>query len=531
MALPGMELLLGGLRSGRRPFVCSFGMAGGGSSTTGPQWPTLDELVKDLPVVDARGEGKAAVRALVTDSRRVAPGSLFFAQGGLRTDGNLYIEEAIDRGAVGIISESPAESIRQVPYLQVKDCRATLAEVARRYYGRPDDELKLFGITGTNGKTTVAFLAQHLLADEPDTVGLIGTVHYDLGKRTLPSYKTTPESVDIYSMLNQMVSEGCKQAVLEVSSHAIQQQRVDGVRFPVAAFLNLTQDHIDYHRNMEAYFEAKTRLFTGALGSVPETVLINIDDPYGRRLVGMIPEGVRIITFGVCADADLRAEHVKLGADGSTFDLVWPEGRVEIKTPLLGHFNVANTVAAIGLAYAHGKSPADLVRRIAAFGGVPGRMEKVEAGQPFQVLVDYAHTDDALSNALTMLREITPGKLLVVFGCGGDRDRTKRPKMTHAVQNFADYAWATADNPRKEDLGQIFEDMQGGVSVPERISFVEDRRHAISLAMEQAGPGDCLLIAGKGHETYQEFADTVIPFDDRQVARELINLKNLNADA
>ncbi|MDP0495140.1 MAG: UDP-N-acetylmuramoyl-L-alanyl-D-glutamate--2,6-diaminopimelate ligase, partial [Verrucomicrobiota bacterium JB024] len=460
-----------------------------------------------------------------------APGSLFFALGGQRTDGNHYIEEANDPGAVGIVSESPAESIRQVPFLQVKDCRAALAEVARRFHGRPDDELDLFAITGTNGKTTVSFLAQHLLADEPHTVGLIGTVHYDLGKRTLPSYKTTPESVDIYSMLSQMVSEGCKQAVLEVSSHAIQQQRVDGMNFPVAAFLNLTQDHIDYHRNMEAYFEAKTRLFTGALGTLPKTALVNIDDPYGRRLVGMIPEQVKVITFGVCADADLRAEHVKLGASGSSFDLVWPEGRARVETPLLGHFNVANTLAAIGLAYAYGKSPVDLVARLAAFGGVPGRMEKVETGAPYQVLVDYAHTDDALTNALTMLREITPGRLLVVFGCGGDRDRTKRPKMTHAVQNFADYAWATADNPRKEDLKQIFEDMRGGVSVPERIAFVEDRRRAISLALEQAGPGDCVLIAGKGHETYQEFSDTVIPFDDRQVARELIKLKAFNPNA
>ncbi|WP_246456211.1 UDP-N-acetylmuramoyl-L-alanyl-D-glutamate--2,6-diaminopimelate ligase [Ruficoccus amylovorans] len=526
-----MELLLGGLRSGRRPFVCSFGMAGGGASSVGPQWPSLDELIKDLPAVNFRGEGKTPVRALVTDSRRVAPGSLFFALGGLRTDGNLYIEEAIDRGAVGIVSESPAESIRQVPYLQVEDCRAALAEVARRFHGRPDDELDLFAVTGTNGKTTVSFLAQHLLADEPHTVGLIGTVHYDLGKRTLPSYKTTPESLDIYSMLSQMVSEGCKQAVVEVSSHAIQQQRVDGVRFPVAAFLNLTQDHIDYHRNMEAYFEAKSRLFTGALGSVPKVALINIDDPYGRRLVGMVPEGVKVITYGVCADADLRAEHIKLGAQGSSFDLVWPEGRVRVETPLLGHYNVANTVAAVGLAYAHGKSPADLVERIASFKGVPGRMEKVVSGQPYQVLVDYAHTDDALSNALTMLREITAGRLLVVFGCGGDRDRTKRPKMTGAVQNFADYAWATADNPRKEDLKQIFDDMRQGVSVPERIAFVDDRRRAISLALQEAGPGDCVLIAGKGHETYQEFSDTVVPFDDRQVARELINLKAIEPDA
>ncbi len=532
MAMPAMEMLLGGLYKNHRPWMCSFGMQGsGGTASTGPVFPTLGELIEGMPMVAFRGDKSAQVRALVTDSRRVTPGSLFFALGGLRTDGNLYIEEAIDRGAVGVVSDSPASAIQQVPFLQVEDSRSALAEISRRYHRHPDEQLRLFGITGTNGKTTVAFLLQHLLAEKPHTVGLVGTVHYDLGRRTLPSYKTTPESVDNYAMLGQMVDEGCKQAVLEVSSHAIEQQRVDGMRIPVAAFLNLTQDHIDYHQSMEAYFEVKSRLFTGGIGSLPEVALVNLDDPYGRRLVAKIPKEVRVITYGVCADADLRAEHIELSDAGSRFELVWPEGRVEVRTPLLGHYNVANTLAAIGMAFAEGYDPKVLAERMAFFGGVPGRMEKVEVGQPFRVLVDYAHTDDALANALTMLREITPGKLHVVFGCGGDRDRTKRSKMTEAVQRFADHVWATSDNPRKEDLGQIFDDMRKGVTCPERISFVEERRRAISLAIDASKPGDCLLIAGKGHETYQEFADTVIPFDDRQIARELINLKTFQPDA
>lgn len=531
MAMPGVELLLGGLRSGQRPFLCTFGMSGGGQASAGSSWPTLESLLADIPVVAIRGDTDTPVRALVTDSRRVTPGSLFFALGGLRTDGNLYVEEAIDRGAVAIVSAARADSIQQVPYIQVEDCRAALAEVARRFYHHPDNKLRLYGVTGTNGKTTVAFLAQHLLTDEPHGIGLIGTVHYDLGGRTLPSYKTTPESVDNYAMLSQMLDEGCTGAVMEVSSHAIDQQRVDGMRFLVTAFLNLTQDHIDYHQSMEAYFGVKARLFIGGVGPLPEVALVNIDDPYGRRMATMIPESVRVITYGVCADAELRAEHVSLNENGSEFDLVWPEGNVHVTSPLLGHYNVTNALAAIGMGYADGHAPAELAARMATFPGVPGRMEKVEAGQPFQVLVDYAHTDDALTNTLTMLREITKGRLLVVFGCGGDRDRTKRPLMTHAVQNFADYAWATADNPRKENISRIFDDMRTGISDAGRITFVDDRRRAISLALDAARAGDCLLIAGKGHETYQEFADTVIPFDDRQVARELITLKALNPNA
>lgn len=488
---------------------------------------TLRAMVHGLEGAKFTGNGDVAVTSLITDSRRVTPGALFFAIEGANTSGSFYMEEAIDRGAVGIVGERPAGQRMAVPYLQVDNARTALAEIAGRFFDHPDRALDLVGVTGTNGKTTVTMLAQHLLADDPGKVGLIGTVRYDLGRRTLPSYKTTPESVDIYSMLDQMRIEGCESAVLEVSSHAIDQHRVRAMRFPVGVFLNLTQDHIDYHHSMEAYFETKRRLFNGETGSKPEVAVINIDDPYGKRLAAELETETRVITFGLSEGAEIHARAVHLTPTGSEFTLTWPGGEAMVTTHLAGKYNISNLLAALAICSAMGRDIHDALPRVATFPGVPGRMERIENGQPFSVLVDYAHTDDALRNALTMLREITPGRVLTVFGCGGNRDREKRPLMTAAVQELADYAWATADNPRREKLSSIFDDMKKGVTQPDSIEFVDDRRRAISLALEDAQPGDCVLIAGKGHETYQEFADTVAPFDDRQVARELLNLKKL----
>jgi len=488
---------------------------------------TLRALTHGLTGAKLTGDGELAVTSLITDSRRVTPGALFFAIEGQNTSGSFYVEEAIDRGAVGIVSERAPGSRVSLPYLQVDDARIALAEIAGRFFDHPDRAMELIGVTGTNGKTTVTMLTQHLLMDEPGQVGLMGTVRYDLGRRTLPSYKTTPESVDIYSMLDQMRIEGCRSAVLEVSSHAIDQQRVRGVRFPVAAFLNLTQDHIDYHHSMEAYYETKRRLFTGETGNTPEAAVVNLDDAHGRRLAGELEGKMRVITFGLSEGAEIGARAINLSPSGSEFTLTWPGGEAIVSTELAGKYNISNLLASLAICSAMGRDIRELLPRIETFPGVPGRMERIEAGQAFPVLVDYAHTDDALRNALTMLREITPGRVLAVFGCGGNRDREKRPLMTAVAQELADFAWATADNPRRENLSDIFKDMEKGVTDAERIQFVDDRRRAISLALDAAGPDDCVLIAGKGHETYQEFADTVAPFDDRQVARELLNLKKL----
>jgi len=367
---------------------------------------------------------------------------------------------------------------------------------------------------------------KHFLSGD-QRVGLIGTINYDLGVRTVPSYKTTPESLDIYGMLAQMRDAGCRQAVMEVSSHGIDQKRVLGLQFGVAVFTNLTQDHLDYHKSLEAYFEVKTRLFTGQAAAEPKTAVINLDDAHGERLAAMLTGRAQTVTYGENPRAQVRAEEVVLNYKNTTFKLVWPNGSVLVDSPMIGRYNVSNLLAAIATAWSMGRDPEVFLSRLKSFKGVPGRMERIEEGQPFNVLVDYAHTDDALRNALGMLRAITPGRLLVVFGCGGNRDRAKRPLMTRAVQEFADFTFATADNPRGEAPSQIFADMKEGVTAPDKITWIDDRRRAISLALDAAKPGDCLIIAGKGHESYQEFADTVIPFDDRQVVRELISVKTL----
>lgn len=491
---------------------------------------SVGRLIDGLNSVRRKGAFEKEVTCLITDSRRVVPGALFFAIGGLRTDGNFYIEEAVDRGAVAIVTEQDLGSHFPIDYIQVEDVRVFLAQVAKLFYESPDEALTVTGITGTNGKTTVSMLLQYLMSAQ-DPVGLIGTIRYDIGKRTLPSFRTTPESVDVFALMSQMVASGCEHAVMEVSSHGISQNRVHGLAVDVAIFLNLTQDHLDYHESMEAYYQEKRKLFTGELGHCAQKSVVNVDCPYGRRLAGEIPEQVEVITFGLSADATVRAESVDLRADSTEFDLVWPEGRLHVVSPLLGRYNVSNLLAALAAAFTMGFSMEAFVQRVARFAGVPGRMERVDLEQPFNVLVDYAHTDDALVNATQMLREVTRGRLTVVFGCGGDRDRSKRAPMLRAALKHADRVIATSDNPRTEDLQQIFADMRDGVDLSNaEVEFVADRKHAISRAMDGAGMDDCILVAGKGHEAFQEFDGTVVPFDDRQVARELLRLKALNVE-
>jgi UDP-N-acetylmuramoyl-L-alanyl-D-glutamate--2,6-diaminopimelate ligase len=492
--------------------------------------PILSDYIGEKETLAIKGTLDRPISGLVMDSRRVVPGNLFFALPGLRTDGLSFVDEAVSRGAAAIIAQKiPNHPPAKVTFIQVADARAMLARVAQRYYKFPDRALEVTGVTGTNGKTTVTHLLRHLL-NGTERVGLLGTISYDLGARTVPSYRTTPESLDIYGMLGQMRDAGCRNAVMEVSSHGIAQQRVLGIGFAAAVFTNLTRDHLDFHKTLDAYFEVKTKLFTGGVGPVPRAAVVNLDDPYGERLATTVAAQApasRLVTFGENPRADVRAENVALNFRDTTFQLAWPGGALAVESPLIGRYNVSNLLAAAATAWALGRDPREFMGRIRDFKGVPGRMERIEEGQPFNVLVDYAHTDDALRNALGMLRAITPGRLLVVFGCGGNRDRTKRSRMVAAVQEVADFAYATADNPRGESLEQIFGDMRQGMTNPATMAWVDDRRRAISLALDGARAGDCLLIAGKGHECYQELADTVIPFDDRQVVRELIGIKAL----
>ena len=496
---------------------------------------TLEEIFVRVPEASIFGDGKIRPEILITDSRRVIPGALFFALGGLRTDGALFAADAVARGAVAVVSRERLALPASVAQVIVPDVSRALAFAAAAFYGEPQKALKLVGVTGTNGKTSVTSIVRFLMMRQSGARapwGLIGTVRYELGARSMPSYKTTPESLDVLGFLAEMRDGGCEGAVMEVSSHAVAQNRVYGLPFDVVAFTNLTQDHMDYHGDMENYFAVKRRLFDGSQGACPRVAVVNADDAYGRRLLAAVAPETRVVVFGTdggnAPDAAERfeARDVVSDAAGSRFTLVCPAGTFPAKTSLPGHYNVSNALCALAVVFALGGDVARAAADLADFPGVPGRMERVSENPfPFDVFVDYAHTDDALTNALGMLRKVVRGRLLVVFGCGGNRDRGKRPKMARAVQALADFAWATSDNPRGEPLERIFDDMRAGVVAPVKIVFEPDRRRAIGLALDAAGAGDVVLIAGKGHETYQEFADVTLPFDDRAVARELLALR------
>jgi UDP-N-acetylmuramoyl-L-alanyl-D-glutamate--2,6-diaminopimelate ligase len=492
--------------------------------------PTLQSLLQDIPVVERRGDWSTRVTSLVTDSRRILPGSLFFALPGLRTSGHQFLDDVISRGASAIISSEPVTGLPAVAAAQVKEPRKVLAEVARRYHGNPEQKLKLVGVTGTNGKTTITTLLRHLLQQTGENWGLIGSVRYQLGRRSIPAYKTTPESADLAGFFRQMVESQCAGACLEVSSHALHQDRVHGFSFAAAAFTNLTRDHIDYHGDLESYLDAKTILFDGRSGSIPKVSVINVDDAAGKNLAQSCRTRGSVITFGIHTPADLQATDIVFNPRGSEFTIHWSGQSARFNSPLPGEYNISNILCALALAASLGRDPLAMVEAVKAFPGVAGRMERVEAGQSFPVFIDYAHTDDALRNALQMLRSITPGRVLCVFGCGGNRDRGKRPAMTKAVAELAHQAWATADNPRKENLATIFADMREGLGSLPNIEFINDRRDAIGRALAAAQPNDCVIIAGKGHETTQEFHDTVVPFDDRLIAKEILELRrNLRA--
>lgn len=491
---------------------------------------TVADLVKAARAASVSGNASAEIKTLASDSRRVGPAAAFFAVGGCNTDGNLYVEEAAHRGAAAVVSERPAPS-KYFPcaWVQVESVAEAMANVSKAFYGAPDEKLSIFAVTGTNGKTSVTWMIQHMLNSMQEKCGLIGTIQYDLGSRCLPASRTTPAALETYAMLCQMARSQCKNAAMEISSHALAQKRVMDLSVECACFTNLTQDHIDYHLDMESYFETKLSLFTGKVARLPKAAAVNIDDPKGRIIAEKIDRSkTRLITFSVeNPEADIYAKDLKLGSRSSRFTLVWENSEAEINLQMPGRYNVSNALAALACVYSKYPDLKTAAKFLNAFAGVPGRMQKVQSNADFDILVDYAHTDDALKNGLEMLREVVKGRILVVFGCGGKRDRTKRPKMTAAVQKYADIAWATSDNPRGEDINQIFNDMKAGVSDPSKIAFVENRRRAINLAIDAASAGDCILIAGKGHEAFQEFGDTIIPFDDKRVAEELLNNKGL----
>ncbi len=484
----------------------------------------LKEIISQFSPVSIEGSLDREVAGITYDSRRVTPGMIFVAIPGQQVDGHQFINTAIDRGASAIICTQNGFSSQRATKIKVTDAREALARAAAAYYQHPSTRLKVIGVTGTNGKTTVAFMVKDILEAAGIKTGLIGTVRYEIGERVIPAHRTTPEALEIQQMMAQMLRAGCAACVMEVSSHALDQKRVCGIDFDLGIFTNLTQDHLDYHGTMEDYYTAKKKLFTALHASVkPGSAVINIDDAFGQRLAKETKAEVQL-TYGLGEAATLRATQIQLGRDTTRLKIETPEQKFSCQLPLIGRHNVYNALAAVGAALVL-KVPVPTIKSaLNDMRPVPGRLESIAAGQPFGVYVDYAHTDDALRNVLLTLREITTGRLLLAFGCGGSRDTGKRAKMGRAAAELADFTLITSDNPRKESPAKIAAQIEEGFRSVHAEGFrVElDRRRAIDELIRLAQPGDMVLIAGKGHETYQEFEDTVVPFDDRVYAQETL---------
>jgi UDP-N-acetylmuramoyl-L-alanyl-D-glutamate--2,6-diaminopimelate ligase len=485
----------------------------------------LREVLGDLSA-EIEGDETAEIGSLAYDSRKVEPATLFFCVPGAKADGHDFAPGAVKDGAAALVVERKLDLA--VTQALVPDARAAMASAARSFFGDPTAELRVVGITGTNGKTTSAFLVRHLLEAGGIQTGLLGTVKSVVGGVEAEVERTTPEAIDLQATFRAMLDAGDRACAMEVSSHALSLGRAAGITFAAALFTNLTQDHLDFHADMEEYFLAKRELFVGP-GAGAQTAFVNVDDPYGRRLAEELAGdyGERLVTLSTEGDesATVRATDVAFDATGSRFAAVGPFGELQVQTPLPGRFNVANALGALATAIELGVDPAAAAGALAAAERVPGRVEPVDEGQSYAVLVDYAHTPDSLDNVLVAAREMTgAGRLICVFGAGGDRDREKRPLMGQIAARLADIPVVTSDNPRSEDPDAILEEIlagiPGGREHPGLIVEV-DRRQAIGRALAAAEPGDTVVIAGKGHEQGQEFeGGRKIPFDDREVARE-----------
>jgi len=478
------------------------------------------------------------VVALSQDSRTVVAGSLFVAVRGFHSDGHQFIPQALMQGAVAIIAEEQrdATATGAAPVILVPDSRAALARLATIFYGHPSQRLKLIGITGTKGKTTTSYLVKSIIEAAGHRTGLIGTIDYRVGDKVYPAPNTTPESLDLQRLLAEMVGAHAGYCVMEVSSHALELGRTDGCVFEAALFTNLAQDHLDFHKDLGSYFQAKLRLFTDL--AADKTAVVNRDDAVFLDIIGKTK--AKVVTYGMSAQADIHpAKAIGHGISGLSFSARTPIGMIAVESPLIGKHNVYNILAAIGAGLSQGFSAETISRGIAAMKAVPGRMEKVEVGQCFGVIVDYAHTEDSLEKLLDAVREITTGRVITLFGCGGDRDRTKRPAMGAVAVNRSDCAIVTTDNPRTEDPRAIISEIESGMSasgirvalpadaqrtLPGKTPYlvIPDRAEAINAAIGLAGPGDVVVLAGKGHEDYQIIGDSKYHFDDREVAREAI---------
>jgi UDP-N-acetylmuramoyl-L-alanyl-D-glutamate--2,6-diaminopimelate ligase len=483
----------------------------------------LKDLLAGAGATDPSTAAEAPVASVAYDSRRVAVGSLFVAIRGQKSDGNQFVADAVRRGARVIVSEMPRmDAIPEgVVWVRVADARKALATMAANFFGRPADRLQLLAITGTNGKTTTGFLVDSILHASGHQGGLFGTIAYRTPVATHPATTTTPESLDLQAYLAEVVLAGGTYAFLEASSHALALDRLWGCRFAAAIFTNLTQDHLDFHGSMQEYFLAKRRLFAGTGAGAPAVGIVNSDDPYGRQLAGLAQ---RTIGYGLGPGADITTKKFTLALAGLEFTADSPEGSIEVRSRLVGRINVYNLLAAIAAGLALGIPRKDIEAGIRQVRAVPGRFERIDAGQPFLVIVDYAHTDDALCSLVSTARELSPaGRIITLFGCGGERDRGKRPLMGEAAGRVSDIVVLSSDNPRGEDPLNIINDALVGLQrTPAKVLIEPDREQAIALALDQARPGDIVLLAGKGHETTQVFRDRAVDFDDREVARRAL---------
>jgi len=486
----------------------------------------LERLIQSIGPVSVRGKTGVEVKGISADSRQVKEGFLFVTLPGRHFNGADYICEAKDRGAVGLVVKNFSEVINHdLAQIKVESPREALGLLANEFFGHPDRELRILGITGTNGKTTVSVLARAILEAAGVSTGLLGTVSYRIRDRSLPSGLTTPAPPHLQFLLAEMKKADCSRVIMEVSSHALEQERVTGIEFRAALFTNLSREHLDYHRTLAAYQKAKLKLFENLhqswSGDSEKVAILNHDHPLSASIKKLTKAS--ILTYGRGEGADLRADRLRLTREGSFFRLLWRDASYPARISLPGEHNVQNALGAIALALNEGVSPEQSLSCLAEVRNVPGRLESVDAGQDFTVLIDYAHTPDALEKMLAAVKEIYRGRVILVFGCGGDRDRSKRPLMAAAAEERADEIVVTSDNPRSEDPEQIIADiMKGFSSGRNRVKTVVDRREAIAFALSRAAAGDVVIIAGKGHEQEQIFRDRVIPFDDRDVAREIL---------
>ena len=484
--------------------------------------PRLKELLTGLKIIDVNGDSEREISGVYYVSRQVSSDGLFVAIAGYSTDGHKFIPQAIKAGAAAVLVEREVEVPPGIIVVRVPDTRTALPLVASNFYGAPSRQLRMVGVTGTNGKTTTSHLITAILYEAGYLTGILGTLYARWNGREEVLAHTTPESVDLERFCRQVWDEGGKYVVMEVSSHALELARVDGIEFDVALFTNLTQDHLDYHKNLDNYLRAKLKLFAMLGDASDKLAVINADDPYCSDFAAAAR--CRVVSYGVERDAAVRARDIKVSAEGSEFTVVGAGQEFDIKLNLAGLFNVYNALGAIALTLYEGISPEVIQKGLAKVSGVPGRFESVSCGQNFAVIVDYAHTPDGLENILKTARQLRPDRIITVFGCGGDRDRSKRPLMGEIAARYSDLCLVTSDNPRNEEPQAIIEDILPGVQkVPDsRYQVIPDRREAIRQAVGLARPNDMVIIAGKGHEDYQIVKGKVLPFDDREVARDFL---------